>query len=81
VVVSAYGPRSEKTENEGEVLLESLSDSGNMFEHSEMIIMLGDMDVGVDMKPSSVLVTEPLMESSNTGGGQLTTAVAYGYIG
>jgi hypothetical protein len=47
VIVSAYGPGSEKTEDERDEFWETLSECVNGFEQSERIVVLGDMNARV----------------------------------
>ena len=46
-IVSAYGPGSEKTEEEREEFWETLSECVSRFEQREKIVALGDMNARV----------------------------------
>jgi exonuclease III len=48
IIISAYGPRSEKTDDERKEFWETLSECVNGFEYSERIVVLGDMNIRVE---------------------------------
>jgi hypothetical protein len=56
VIVSAYGPGSDNTEEEIEEFWEALSECVIVFEQSQMIVILGEMNAWIgDMEVEEVI--------------------------